>query len=139
MNREERFEAISGADCGLLVRLADQVMESLEVDVIREPVVGLLMTRAEEPSERLPFNFVEVVVTEAEVIAGGERGYSMVMGRSPEKALAAAVLDAAVESGHTMSADIEGLLADEANAAGHRMQERWNAVAPTQVLFEDVP
>ena len=139
MNREERFEALAGAEGGLLVRLADLVMESQEVEIVSGPTVGLLMARVEEPSERVVFNFLELVVTEAEVTAGGRRGYAMVMGRSPEKALAGAVLDAAIEAGHPMSSEIEKILQDAAAAAKAGIKQRWDAVAPTRIRFEDVP
>ena len=97
MDREQRLEAISLADMDADRSLADQVLETLDVEVARGPSVGLLMVRAEEPSERLQFNFTEVTVSEAEVTADGLRGYAMVMGREPEKALAGAILDVAVE------------------------------------------
>ena len=138
MEREERLEAVAGASLGSLVDLADRVMQTMDVEVVYGPTVGLLMARAEDPGERLAFNFVEVTVTEAEVLAGNERGYAMVMGRAPEKALAAAVLDAALESGHPLSHEILGLLYRAQAALQQERQARWERVAPTQVQFEDV-
>ena len=137
MEREERLEAIAGASQASLVGLADRVMQTMDVEVVYGPTVGLLMARAEDSGERLVFNFVEVTVTEAEVLAGNERGYAMVMGRAPEKALAAAVLDAAVESGHPLTYEILSLLHRAEAALRQEQDARWAWVAPTQVQFED--
>lgn len=138
MRREQRLEAMGMADALALVMLADRVLETLPVEVTRGPAVGLLMVQVEEPSQRLPFNFTEVTVSEAEVAAAGQRGYAMVMGTSPEKALAAAVLDVAVECEHPLTASIEALL-DAANSRDQaQWQARWAAIAPTLVNFEDV-
>ncbi len=138
MEREARLEAIACADPAGLVALADDVLDSFEVEVTRGPAVGLLMVRVEEPSERLPFNFTEVTVSEAEVSAGTHRGYAMVMGKSLERALAGAVLDAALEAGHALSPRIESFLADAQRAAEQEWADRWALIAPTRVRFEDV-
>lgn len=138
MEREQRLEAVAGASQASLVDLADRVMQAMDVEVVYGPTVGLLMARAEDPGERLVFNFVEVTVTEAEVLAANHRGYALVIGRCPEKALAAAVLDAAVESGHPLTLDILTLLHRAEAALRQEREDRWARVAPTQVQFEDV-
>jgi alpha-D-ribose 1-methylphosphonate 5-triphosphate synthase subunit PhnG len=138
MEREARLEAIACADPAGLVALADDVLDSFEVEVTRGPAVGLLMVRVEEPSERLPFNFTEVTVSEAEVSAGPHRGYAMVMGKSLERALAGAVIDAALEAEHALSPRIESFLADAQRASEQEWADRWSLIAPTRVRFEDV-
>src|SRR5581483_10948248 len=60
LSRERRLEAISLAAAAGLEEIADDVLQSLDVEIARGPHVGLLMVRAEEPSERLSFNFTEV-------------------------------------------------------------------------------
>lgn len=137
MRREERLEAMAAAEEGALIGLADRVLESMPVEVTRGPTVGLLMVQVEEPSERLPFNFTEVTVSEAEVAVDAHRGYAMVMGKSPHKALAAAVLDVAVEAGHPLTGEIDALLDAAVAAEEAAWQQRWAEVAPTQVTFED--
>ena len=138
MEREARLEAIASADPAGLVALADDILESFEVEITRGPAVGLLMVRVEEPSERLPFNFTEVTVSEAEVAAGPHRGYAMVMGKSLERALAGAVVDAALEAQHQLAPRIETVLTAAEQAAERDWAERWAVVAPTRVRFEDV-
>jgi alpha-D-ribose 1-methylphosphonate 5-triphosphate synthase subunit PhnG len=138
MEREQRLEAISLADATALEGLADQVLQTLDVEVSRGPTVGLLMVRAEEPSDRLPFNFTEVTVSEAEVTAMGQRGYAMVMGRNPEKALAGAILDLALEVGHSASTAIEQELAAARSREDARRVAEWEKVLPTRVTFEEM-
>lgn len=138
MEREERLEAMSAAPEDGLVALADELLAGFEVEVTRGPQVGLLMMRIEEPAEGLTFNFTEVTVSEAEVSAGEHRGYAMVLGQAPEKALAAAVLDAAIEASHPETRRIEAFLEDVRRAAAAAWEERWAEVAPTRVQFEDV-
>lgn len=137
MTREERFEAISILECETLVNLADQILETLDVEVTRGPTVGLLMVCHEEPVERLAFNLVEVTVTEAEVLSRGERGYAMVMGRNPERALAGAIVDVAIELGHSVSPKALELLRAGLQVEQDRWQEEWAEVAPTTVKFEE--
>lgn len=138
MDRERRLEAISLASGGLLEELADGVLQTLDIEVSRGPTVGLLMVRVEEPSERRRFNFTEVTVSEAEVTASGQRGYAMVMGRAPEKALAGAILDAAVEAGHPAREAIEEQLAAVLREETQRQAEAWERVSPTRVRFEEM-
>jgi len=137
LDRETRLEAISLASAEDLIKLADSVLEDCAVAVSRGPSVGLLMVRAEDPSDRLPFNFTEVTVSEAEVFAQGERGYAMVMGRAPEKALAGAILDAALELGHRLSGSIEAYLAAALSEEEARIERELQLVAPTRVRFEE--
>lgn len=138
MDRERRVEAFSLAAAESLIELADEVLVDLDVTVTRGPNVGLVMVSAEEPSERLPFYLTEVTVSEAEVSVGSERGYAMVIGRVPEKALAGAVLDAALSIGHPASRRIADLLESVLSAESARRQESWQRVTQTRVQFEEM-
>jgi alpha-D-ribose 1-methylphosphonate 5-triphosphate synthase subunit PhnG len=138
MEREARLQAIASADPDRLVALADDVLDTLEVEVTRGPTVGLLMVRVEEPLERLPFNFAEVTVSEAEVAVGQHRGYAMVVGKSLDRALAGAVVDVAIEANHPLTPRIEAFLAEAEKLAEQSWADRWAEIAPTRVRFEDV-
>lgn len=138
LNREDRFEALSLADEDGLVEIADRILANHHVTVLRPPVSGAVMMRAIETAEGSAFNLGEVSVTEAEVELGGERGYSMVMGYSPRKALAAAVLDAAAEANlaiHEIDSVLQAAFRDEAERRGHE----WAALSPTRVQFDEIP
>jgi alpha-D-ribose 1-methylphosphonate 5-triphosphate synthase subunit PhnG len=138
MEREKRLEAISLSETAVLEALADQVLETVEVEVARGPSIGLLMVRIEEPAERLQFNFTEVTVSEAEVTAGGQRGYAMVMGREVEKALAGAVLDLAIELNHPSTSVIESRLSEALGREEARRAALIARVEPSRVLFEEM-
>jgi len=138
VDRETRLEAISLSDSAVLEGLADKVLETMAVEVARGPSVGLLMVRIEEPAERLQFNFTEVTVSEAEVTAGGQRGYAMVMGREAEKALAGAILDLALELRHATAPQIEQRLAEALDREAERRAALIASVEPTRVLFEEM-
>jgi len=58
------------------------------------------------------------------------------MGRDPETALAGAILDAAVESGHTLAPEIVDLLRSEEVRIKEELQKTWAKVATTKVDFE---
>lgn len=138
MEREVRLQAISLSETESLVTIADEILGTIEIEVVRGPTVGLLMVRVEEPSARLPFNFAEVTVSEAEVLAGGKRGYAMVMGREPEKALAGAIIDGAIEAGHPVASMVQRTLQDALDRESARQSREWANVAGTMVKFEEM-
>lgn len=94
------------------------------------------MARVREKVDGEVFNLGEVLTTVCEVRLGGEPGWAMVMDHDPERALCAAVLDAASrrESAGELHAEFENLLA----AAREGRRERWAAVQPTRVEFEEM-
>jgi alpha-D-ribose 1-methylphosphonate 5-triphosphate synthase subunit PhnG len=138
LSREQRLEGIALAAPEVLIDLADAVLEELDVALTRGPLVGLLAVRVEEPFERVRFNFTEVTVSEAEVAVEGRRGYAMVLGRAPEKALAGAILDAALECGHADAPLIEAELRTALANEDARLRAAWARVAPTRVAFEEM-
>ncbi|MFN8523933.1 MAG: phosphonate C-P lyase system protein PhnG [Chloroflexota bacterium] len=138
IERESRLQAFGIAPTDALIALADEVLETLDVEVTRGPRIGLLMVTVEEPSERLPFHFTEVAVAEAEVSAGGVRGYGIVLGREPGKALAAAILDAALEHGHAISDRITRLIEEALATEEARLKELWDQTQQTRVIFDEM-
>lgn len=93
------------------------------------------MARVKEKVDGEVFNLGEVLTTSCEVRLGGEPGWAMVMDHDPERALSAAVVDAAsrCEDG-AVRADLEELLADAREAR----KSRWEGVQPTRVEFEEM-
>jgi alpha-D-ribose 1-methylphosphonate 5-triphosphate synthase subunit PhnG len=136
--REGRFEAIAVADAAELISLADRVLARHEVTVLRPPASGAVMMRAVETAEGSVFNLGEVAVTEAEVELGGERGYCMVLGHAPEKALAGAILDAAAQAS-VAATEIETLLAESVARREDADRQAWASLAATRVRFDEIP
>jgi alpha-D-ribose 1-methylphosphonate 5-triphosphate synthase subunit PhnG len=108
------------------------------IRVVAGPRVGTLMLRLREPVRDEVFNAGEVLVTEATVALGEHRGYAMRLGRVPETALAAAVLDVALAAAHPLADRIEGLLDEVAATVAADEAAAWRTVAPTRVAFEEM-
>lgn len=78
------------------LRAAIERFEPLpDVVELRAPEVGLVMVRGRVGGDGAPFNLGEATVTRAAVqLPGGTTGTSYLLGRAPERARAAALLDA---------------------------------------------
>jgi len=108
-----------------------------QVKLISGPRQGLVMMRVRETVANGLFNAGEVLVTEVKLELDGQFGFGMVLGDSPRRALAVALVDAALrkEDGdyHTRLVqhltDIEQQLID----ARQRMQA---LIATTKVEFD---
>lgn len=94
------------------------------------------MARVKETVDGEVFNLGEVLVTNCEVSLDGEPGWAMVVDHDPERALCAAVVDAASrrEGGAEIRAGLESLLVEAREAR----RARWAAVQPTRVEFEEM-
>ena len=139
-DRDRRCEILAAARPEALHDLAEAILTEAgdAIRVVAGPRVGTLMLRLREPVRGEVFNAGEVLVSEATVALGEHRGYAMRLGRDPETALAAAVLDVALAASHPLSTRIENLLNEVAAAAAADEAAAWEAVAPTQVAFEEM-
>lgn len=134
MNPQEIQEAIAYAPTGRLKELADRCLLEAEAEVVSPPRQALVMARVRETVDGEVFNLGEVLVTNCEVSLGGEPGWAMVVDHDPERALCAAVVDAASRGGGGIEADLKELL----NEAREARRARWAGVQPTRVSFEEM-
>lgn len=95
------------------------------------------MARVRETVDGEVFNLGEVVVTRCEVALGGQPGWAMVLGDDPEKALCAAVLDAASRAGFPNG--VEESLELQLVTVREARERRWARVQSTRVEFEEMP
>lgn len=141
-DRNRRFSVLAQAqgDLAPLLALAERVLEASgeAVTLVTPPRVGMVMLRLREPAEGTVYNAGEVLVTEAQVALDRHQGYAMRLGRAPEVALAAAVLDAAVEARHALAPEIAAQLALLAEAEQARQRAAWHEVAATRVAFDEM-
>lgn len=94
----------------------------------------MVMARAKDTVDGETFNLGEVLVTRCEVALDGEPGWGIVLGDEPERALCAAVLDAAQSD---FPDGVEEGLSLQLALARETGRERWAGVQPTRVEFEE--
>ena len=106
------------------------------MEVVSPPRPSLVMARVRETVDGEVFNLGEVLVTNCEVTLDGEPGWAMVVDHDPERALSAAIVDAASrrEGGGWLQAELQELLAE----ARETRRARWAGVQPTRVSFEEM-
>ncbi|WP_254546771.1 phosphonate C-P lyase system protein PhnG [Halomarina pelagica] len=136
-DRADRFELIAACDERTLVGLADDLLDgTTPVRLLREPTPQLLMQRVREPVYRRAFNLGEVLVTAAEVEYAGARGFAMVAGKAESKAVAGAIVDAAVDADHGTAARVCATLTASAADREAARRRQWNESRATTVAFE---
>ncbi len=106
------------------------------VKILKEPESGLVMMAARDSLDT-DFYLGEILVTEAEAEYRGFKGYAMVLGEEPEKALLAAAVEAIWRSdpGDLQSRIREFLEARDEDLAAAAAKER-KLIAQTKVSFE---
>ncbi|QCC50942.1 phosphonate C-P lyase system protein PhnG [Halapricum salinum] len=136
-DRTDRFELIAVSDGDRLGTLADSVLSAgCELSIRQEPTAQLVMQRAVEPVEGQPFNLGEVVVTVAEVLVDGAKGFAMVPGKDERRALSGAIVDAAVAADHECRSEIESQLREAADEQAAERREQWAHTRETAVEFD---
>lgn len=129
-------EAISYAPRERLTELANRCLEGAKVGITAAPEAALVMVRVKETVDGEVFNLGEVLVTRCEVTLDGERGWGMIMGDDPQRALSCAVLDAMSRQG--MPEELEAELKLALAFAREARRARWASVQPTRVAFEEM-
>ena len=135
MTAERRFGALAVAARDPLVALAERVLAHADVTVLAAPAAATMLVELTESVGGQPYHLCEVVVSEASVAVRGYRGDAVVVGADAERALAAAVCDAAAEAG-LFSGEIEELVATALAARDDAQARRAAAVAATRVDLE---
>jgi len=113
------------------------LLGSEEIEITRPPRAGLMMMTVTD-SLATDFHLGEVLTTEAEVLLGGERGYGMVVGEEPRKALARASADALLRAGQPVELCLQVL--DILQLSRQRQLEKHASnsalIASTRVSFD---
>ncbi|SDY64093.1 phosphonate C-P lyase system protein PhnG [Halopenitus persicus] len=136
-DRTARFERIAASETATLLDGAEAVLDGeTDVRVVQSPSPKLVMQRATDPVSGQPFNLGEVLVTTSEVELSDVKGFAMVPGKAERKALAGAVVDAAVAADHPVSRDLRAALADDAANRAERRQRAWAESRATTVDFD---
>lgn len=131
-----RFEAFADAALAVLERLADGVLDTAEVRVLKAPADELVMLQARDSISDGPFFLGEVLIQACQVAIGANLGCGYALGTEPRRALAAAILDAALNAGHPHSAAIAAALEAEVVEAHRRRLAESDLVDRSRVKFE---
>jgi alpha-D-ribose 1-methylphosphonate 5-triphosphate synthase subunit PhnG len=138
-DRADRIELIAGCEGDVLAELANDVLAGdPPLDVRQEPKPRLVVQRVREPVAGRPFTLGEVVVTPAEVVVDGARGFAMVSGKAERAALSGAIVDAAVAGGHERSDVIVAELEAAAERTAADRERAWAESRQTTVEFESM-
>lgn len=95
MEKKRMFRILSRAQDAQVKELAEEIMGSHTVTVVKGPAKTLAMVKLREPVQESLFYLGEVIVCEAVVTVDGVRGMAVTMGDHFEKVLHMAVIDAA--------------------------------------------
>jgi alpha-D-ribose 1-methylphosphonate 5-triphosphate synthase subunit PhnG len=133
---ERRYAALAVAEREALVALAERILDRVgDVTLLSAPGPATMLVEVTESVAGQPFHLCEVVVSEASVAVSGRRGDGLVLGSDTERALAAAVCDAAAEAG-LFADEIERLVADALAAQARERARRAGAAAATRIDLE---
>lgn len=128
---------IMSMDRESLKRLSELLSEE-DIRVLREPQTGLLMAVAKD-AFATDFCLGEILVTEAEAEFQGCRGYAMVMGDEPEKAMIAASAAAIFEGDNEeLKGRLTGFLTPFAERLNEAEMRERRLLTKTVVSFESM-
>lgn len=133
---ERRFAALAVAEPDVLADLAERVLAAEPTTAVHSgPRAATMLVELTESVRSQPFHLGEVVVSEAQATVAGHLGHGQVIGHDPQRALAAAICDAAAEAG-VLSDEIEHLVARTEQRIRQQRADRAHRVAATRVSME---
>ena len=103
------------AEGSLLVwlQLAEEIAKTHDIQILHHPETCTVMMQAMDSVGLTPFYLGEVLVTETTVSIDGVIGYGFAMEDEPERAVCAAIIDAALRVPVTEAEYIRKIIADE--------------------------
>lgn len=139
MTTERRAELLAAADGTAVMELAEACL-SVHGDpvVVVPPEVGLVMVQVREPVCEERFHLGEMVVTRAEVVLAGSRGWAMRPGTDRVAVLGAALCDAVAASGAELSDRVLDLCRATESARRSADDDEWRELLATEVRFEEL-
>ena len=120
-------------------QLASTVLESYaasQIKLLSGPRQGLVMLRVRETVANSQFNAGEILVTEVKLELDEQFGFGMVIGDSPRRAMAVALVDAALRKGGSVAGRLADELVELNRQLTHEKQREQALVATTRVEFE---
>lgn len=134
---EARLTALAAAPAEAVEALADEILASSDVEVVRGPELATVPVRLPIPGQASSFVVGHAVVTICEVTVDGARGDAIVPGRATRQALSAAICDAEVERGGPREQTVQALVAEAERQHARQRADEAAAVAATRLDDED--
>lgn len=136
---ERRCELLASTDRHRLLAVADACLsDEPPPEIVLPPQVGSIVLTVREPVEASRFHLGDVLVTRAEVVHRGERGWAMVMGADEAAALAAAICAAEAQAGGPSGASVDELCAETERLIDQQRAAEWAELTPTIVSFTEL-
>jgi alpha-D-ribose 1-methylphosphonate 5-triphosphate synthase subunit PhnG len=127
---------ISQMDRRALARML-KTLSMLEIKILKGPEAGLLMVSVTDPFDT-DFHLGEALVTEAIVEYGGVKGYGMVMGDEPDRAVASAAVGAIARAAPAGIPEVNRIMASEQKKIEKAREREEALVESTRVKFESM-
>ena len=143
LSLEEINQNLAAAAAKEVTGLADRILAAVEADgvelqVVRSPEVGAVVSQVREPLAKTRFILADVQVVQAEVDIAGYRGWAMRTGSDRQAALAAAVCEAEYLRLGPHSDRVVSLAARVRDGRERARADQWRRLVPTIVEFEEV-
>lgn len=129
------LDVLARADATRLKALAETLLPLLGTVEVVQSRTGLVMLPMRDTVQGTDFHLGEVLVAEAHLRATGGEGYGMIVGRDLERAMAMAVVDAAIACFGPTPA-ISAFLQSEVAAQAAADTECLRAIEATRVDME---
>jgi alpha-D-ribose 1-methylphosphonate 5-triphosphate synthase subunit PhnG len=118
---------------GLGARVAQEYPGNIKL--LTGPRLGLVMLSVRESVAESTFYAGEILVTEVTLELAGRYGFGMVLGNDPRRALASALVDAALDLEGDGAAELRRELNDLESGIRQEQRQAFRAVASTKVDF----
>jgi alpha-D-ribose 1-methylphosphonate 5-triphosphate synthase subunit PhnG len=118
---------------GLGARVAQEYPSNIKL--LTGPRLGLVMLSVRESVAESTFYAGEILVTEVTLELAGRYGFGMVLGNDPRRALASALVDAAMGLDGEVAAQLRRELNDLESGIRQEQRQAFRAVASTKVDF----
>lgn len=95
MNRRERTRILIESKNNVAQKIADDIRQNYEINIIQEPENGLTMVKVRETAKKQLFYLGEVIIIEAKCSIDGVIGIGIVVNDDEDLVLNLAIIDAA--------------------------------------------
>jgi alpha-D-ribose 1-methylphosphonate 5-triphosphate synthase subunit PhnG len=133
------YQILANSSEEQVCRLASIVLQtyaSSQVKLLSGPQRGLVMLRVRETVANSQFNAGEILVTEVRLELDGQFGFGMVIGDNPRRAMAVALVDAALRKGEPVTEVLKRELSELQQQLHASNQRLYQVAATTKVDFE---